>query len=159
MQKQPFNCAEFNRRAKLTAHSLIGLYGITSADAEDIYLEFVRVIEHAHYDPAKGSYATFVNTILRRRRANVLRRFKRYEAHVRRREFEDITTFEPGAALDAAVLGQALATLSTRDRCILRLLYWENLSQQEVAHRLSLPRTTLQRRLAQILAELHRRLC
>ncbi len=140
--------ADAARRARAIANSLIGLYGITSADAEDFYSDVLQVIDHAAYDPAKGNYHAFVNTILQHKRIDILRKFRRAEQRIRKFGASQLVHAEPVPhAFDLLALHLAIRKLNARDQRIVHLYYWADLNASEVARVLNVSHTTINRRL------------
>lgn len=70
----------------------------------------------------------------------------------------DGTANQSQAAVDRVALGRAVRALSHRDRQLLGMRFFEDLTQQEIADRLEVTQTQISRRLKRILTHLRSRL-
>jgi RNA polymerase sigma-70 factor (ECF subfamily) len=125
------------------------------AAAEDVYqLVFTEIWRRgAQYDPARGSLGTWALTIARSRAIDELRR--------RRPEPLDPATLpeapEPApqdAALDRWRMVSLLARLPVEERELLRLRFYAELTQTEIAQRTGLPLGTIKSRMVRGLERL-----
>jgi RNA polymerase sigma-70 factor (ECF subfamily) len=109
---------------------------IAGAEAEDCEQEvFARVWRKAAlFDPGRGSAAAWLLTIARRTALN---------ACAGRQPPIPVATEPDGVAepagLDGFWLDAALARLSERERAVVEMSYYEDLSESEIARRLSVP--------------------
>jgi RNA polymerase sigma-70 factor (ECF subfamily) len=111
---------------------------VASSDREDCEQEvFARIWRKAAlFDPARGSAAAWLLTLARRTAVNV-RGYHRPSA----------IPIEPEAAVDDAEpvtadafwLDAALARLSERERTVIELAYYGDMSEQAIARRLRVP--------------------
>ena len=119
--------------------------------AEECAQEVLATVWHkAHmFDGSKASVATWIFTIARNRRIDILRR-------IRRPEPEDIPwgpEAEPPAAdvlalqEDAARLGRALADLPAKQRQLIERAYFGDLTHTEIAAETGLPLGTIKSRI------------
>lgn len=119
--------------------------------AEDVQQQtFAEVWRRAEqFDPSRGSLLTWVMTIARSRSID----------HVRRRsdvptDADALTALGGGAedpayadVVDRALVGEALARIPAHERDILRLRFWEGLTQTEIAARTGQPLGTVKSRM------------
>lgn len=122
-------------------------------DAEDVLQEtFVQAWRDARrFDPTRASARSWLFTIARSRA------FDRWRS---RRSFEKRVSQADAAALDGAAdpgdpvpaadarafVGRALAQLNDHEQAVLRLAYFEGLTQEEIAARLNEPLGTVKSR-------------
>lgn len=104
-----------------------------------------------HFDPERGSVATFVYTIARRAAVDLHRRVSsRPLGELTEHELVRRDAFESGGEIEQVVLGidvrEALDPLSEEQRSVLELHYREDLTQQQIADRLGLPLGTVKSR-------------
>lgn len=101
------------------------------------------------FDPAKASVATWIFTIARNRRIDILRKERRPEP-------EDLPwgpEAEPdqadalALAEDTQTLGQALTTLPAKQRILIEKAYFDDLSHSQIAAETGLPLGTIKSRI------------
>ncbi|MBD2102682.1 sigma-70 family RNA polymerase sigma factor [Leptolyngbya sp. FACHB-261] len=117
---------------------------------QDIFLTFTR---GASYDPKRGSLRTFLAILTRSRAIDRLRsRNSAREVLKRWRRSEEYDA-TPNAPLEHAFQNEqsqevstALAQLSDSQQQILKMAYYEGLSQSEIAERLAIPLGTVKAR-------------
>jgi RNA polymerase sigma-70 factor (ECF subfamily) len=124
------------------------------ADAEEVTQEvFLQVWREAsRYDPTRGTPQAWIVMLTRTRAIDKLRAARRLGDH--RREAANVEGMEvrPARGTDdqmadrQLVLG-ALARLSSAQRQILELVYYEGLTQTEIADRMGLPLGTVKTRI------------
>ena len=127
--------------------------GAASGEAEDIAQDvMMRVwLKSIQYSNAKGAVSTWVYTIARNVRIDRLRRGSS-------RPYEDIDEIEVAsddAGAEAEVLAmqqakhvnRALATLPNEQKQIIEMAFQQNMTQSEIAGRLSLPLGTIKSRM------------
>jgi RNA polymerase sigma factor (sigma-70 family) len=109
---------------------------VAGADAEDCEQEvFARIWgKAALFDPGRGGAAAWLLTLARRTALNV--RARRRPPAPLAAEVEGVA--EPGE-LDGFWLEAALARLPERERTVVELAYYEDLSESAIARRLRVP--------------------
>lgn len=145
--------------------ALEDLYALTSRAAFSVILGVVRDRGHAEdvqqqvyaelwrragqFDPARGSLLTWVLTIARSRALD----------HLRRRSdqpIDDDALVALGGSsddrgyddlLERAMVGEALAALPEQERDLLRLRFWQGLTQTEIAEQTGVPLGTVKSRM------------
>lgn len=119
--------------------------------AEDVHQQtYAEVWRRAEqFDPARGTFLSWVLTIARSRALD----------HVRRRadlptEADTLAALGGGEddrayddVVDRALIGEALARIPAHERELLRLRFWEGLSQTEIAERTGQPLGTVKSRM------------
>lgn len=139
--------------------------GTPAAVAEDCAQDVMATLwQKAHlFDPAKASVATWVFTIARNRRIDILRKSRRVEP-------EDLDWGLGGDAPDEAPnqveiyeaeeeardLGQALKALPAAQRALIERAYWGDRSHGELAAETGLPLGTIKSRIRLALERLRR---
>lgn len=134
--------------------------GATEAAAEDCAQDVMATLwRKAHlFDPSRASVATWVFTIARNRRIDILRRERRPEP-------EDLPwgpAHEPEQTEVVAMqqecerLSRAIAALPAAQKDVIREAYFGDLSHSEIAARLDLPLGTIKSRIRLALASLRR---
>ncbi|MCP1335716.1 sigma-70 family RNA polymerase sigma factor [Futiania mangrovi] len=127
--------------------------GATDEVAEDLVQDVMLTVwrRAVQFDPAKASASTWIFTIARNRRIDVLRRERRPEI-----DPEDpalVADAPPAAddALEAADMGErlhsAMQGLPEGQLSLLKLAYFEDLSHSQIAERMDLPLGTVKSRL------------
>lgn len=116
--------------------------------AQDVMVTIWR--KAASYDPAKAGAATWIFTIARNRRIDLIRRERRPEPDPEDPMYKPDSPDTPQQALaredrDRAV-GEALASLSDDQREIVRLSFFAGLSHGEIAQQLEIPLGTVKSR-------------
>lgn len=151
--------------ARREPQALEQLYGLTSRPAFSIILSVVGDRGHAEdvqqqvfaevwrrageFDPARGTLLSWVLTIARSRALDHRRR--RTEQPL---DDETLAALGGGSEdrayddlIQRALVGEALATLPDQERNVLRLRFWEGLSQTEIADRTGVPLGTVKSRM------------
>jgi len=134
--------------------------GADAAMADDLAQEVMLKIwrNAASYDPAKASPATWVFTITRNTRIDVLRRVRRPEV-----DMEDAALVrDPAPLADEAVAGQererrirrALRVLPAEQAAVVHLSFFQHKPHAEIAEHLKLPLGTVKSRLRLAFARL-----
>ena len=110
--------------------------------AEDCAQEaFVRVWQKARlFDPRRGSAAAWLLTLTRNVAYNL---GARKEPEPRELVLADAQADDPGLSVDAFWLESGLARLEPRERRVIELAYFEDLSQTQIADRLGVPLGTV----------------
>lgn len=136
--------------------------GASAALAEDCAQDVMATVwrKAAMFDPARASVATWIFTIARNRRIDLLRREARPEP-------EDLTwgpeaEADPSDALemqqDTARLGEAIALLPPNQRELIERAYYGDLSHSEIARITGLPLGTIKSRIRLALEKLRQTL-
>jgi RNA polymerase sigma-70 factor, ECF subfamily len=153
------------RLARRDPQGLTDLHELTARAAFSVILGIVRDRGHAEdvhqqvyaelwrradqFDASRGTLLTWVLTIARSRALD----------HVRRRSDQptdaDVLVALGGAeddrafqdVLDRALVGEALARIPSHERELLRMRFWEGLSQTEIAERTGQPLGTVKSRM------------
>ncbi|NMO90621.1 sigma-70 family RNA polymerase sigma factor [Actinomycetospora sp. TBRC 11914] len=155
--RAPRSLEEFYDRFSRRAYSLARRVCVDESIAEDVVQEVFLLVwrQPERYDPARGSVATWLMTMVHHRAVDAVRR----EAVRRRRTVapgEDGDEWLPPgpgadeAALDAVVAGhvrEALAALPTEQREALTLAYFGGFTQREVASIAGIPLGTVKSRM------------
>jgi RNA polymerase sigma-70 factor (ECF subfamily) len=122
----------------------------------DVFLEAWRSIRD--YDPARGSVRAWLCLRMRSRALDRLRSAGRSRTvSVEDAVFSEVqllSSDDPSAGPDRAVLRRALVALSAEQRAVLELGYFEGLSSSEIAARLQIPLGTVKSRVAAALVKL-----
>ena len=136
------------------------VYGIAlkilknAQESEDLTHDiFVRLANATSYDPARSSLRTFLGVLTRSRAIDRIRsqsnrtRILQQQASNKRQEaaanrpLEDLFQHERSQEIQ-----DALAKLSEEQREVLKLIYYEGLTQPKIAERLQLPLSTIKAR-------------
>ncbi|GAB1377932.1 RNA polymerase sigma factor RpoE [Pararhodobacter aggregans] len=136
--------------------------GATAAQAEDCAQDVMATVwrKAGQFDPARASVATWIFTIARNRRIDLLRRDRRPEP-------EDLPWGpepEPDQAdalalqQDSQRLGEALAQLPEEQRTLIERAYFGDLSHSEIAAATGLPLGTIKSRIRLALEKLRQKL-
>lgn len=127
--------------------------GASAGEAEEAAQEAMLAVwrRAEQYDPAKAGAPTWIFTIARNRRIDMIRRAQRPEPDQNDPLFVPDPPEQPDRAVsaaerDAAVRG-AVAELTEAQREVMRLAYFTGLSQQEIAARLDVPLGTVKSRM------------
>lgn len=119
--------------------------------AEDVAQEVMATLwRKAHmFDPAKASVATWIFTIARNRRIDVLRKEARPEPEDLPwgPEPEPDQTEALALSQETAQLGEALAALPQKQRVLIERAYFGELSHSEIAEETGLPLGTIKSRI------------
>ncbi len=139
----------YDRHSGLVYGIALKVLGNTQ-EAEDLTQDiFVKLIRSTAYDPQRGSFRTFLAILTRSRAIDRLRSRRVANAGLDRLQTSNLhpPVNPPAEALDQAERTQAvqaaLAQLSTSQQQILRLAYYEGLSQSTIAEQLDTPLGTV----------------
>ncbi len=146
------------RAAFSVVHSIVRDRGHAEDVHQQVYAEVWR--RAAQYDPSRGTLLTWVLTIARSRALDHLRRrsdqpiedetLAALQGGTDDRAFEDV--------VERAHVGEALAQLPAQERELLRLRFWDGLSQTEIAERTGQPLGTVKSRMTSGLRALREQL-
>lgn len=120
-----------------------------AAEAEDVTQQVFLAVWRgcAGYRPERGTVAAWIVGITRRRIADALsartRRSRLVAAAGAALPAEEPAAGRPETVLDRVLVGQALARLPAPQRCVLRLAYFEDLTQPQIAERTGWPLGTV----------------
>lgn len=151
----------YDRYASLVYSLALKILKDTSA-AEDLTQEvFLRIWHNPNYDPARGSFSSFLVTFTRSRAIDKLRSrnanlkfLDRWWQHVSNQSSAQ-NPFEKASIEERSQkVRQALAQLPQEQRQVLTMAYYEGLSQTEIAERLQTPLGTVKTRARQGLIKL-----
>lgn len=127
--------------------------GATHAEADETAQEAMLAVwrRAEQYDPAKAGAPTWIFTIARNRRIDLIRRASRPEPDQNDPLFTPDPPEQPDRALSSserdAAVREAVAELTEAQREVVRLAYFAGLSQQEIAKRLDVPLGTVKSRM------------
>jgi RNA polymerase sigma factor (sigma-70 family) len=125
--------------------------GASAPQAEECAQDVMATLwqKAALYDPARASVATWIFTIARNRRIDMIRRARRPEPEQLTWGPEAEPDQDAALALrqDCEKLGQALAQLPPKQRELVEKAYWGELTQSEIAAQTGLPLGTIKSRL------------
>ncbi len=153
------------RLAKGDQRGLEDLYALTSRACFSVVLGIVRDRGHAEdvqqqvyaevwrragqFDPVRGSLLTWVLTIARSRALDHLRR--RSDQPMEDETLAALSGGDDDRAyndlIDRALVGEALARIPEQERELLKLRFWDGLSQTEIAERTGQPLGTIKSRM------------
>jgi RNA polymerase sigma-70 factor (ECF subfamily) len=127
--------------------------GANHATADDLVQDVMLTVwrKSKLYTPARGAVSTWIFTIARNARIDRLRRASS-------RPYEDIDEFElasnePDAELEviisqrASLVSQAISELSNEQRQVMEMAFIQDISQSQIADRLSVPLGTVKSRM------------
>lgn len=139
-------------------------YGLRAGSAANIAEEIAQEAmlavwrRAATFDPAKASVTTWIFTILRNKRIDLIRREHRPEIEPDDPNLESAAAETPEQAVDAAETEQAmrlkLAALPPEQSALIRKAFFEDKSHSAIAAELSLPLGTVKSRIRTALAQL-----
>lgn len=130
-------------------------------EAEDLTQDiFVRLIHRSPYDPQRGSFRTFL-AILTRSRALDRVRSRQRETLRSKQQQTDTSGSVPSVVMDelsqqeqTQEVQAALAQLSAQQQQLLKMSYYEGLTQATIAERLGLPLGTVKSKVRRSLLKL-----
>ncbi len=127
--------------------------GAAESEAEDLAQDVMLTVwrKAAQFDPAKAAVSTWIFTIARNRRIDVLRRERRPEPDMD----DPLLAPEPEPSAETymsktqaqARIRQAMATLPQDQARVLTLSFYEDIPHSEIAERLGIPLGTVKSRL------------
>lgn len=126
------------------------VYGIAikllcnATDAEDLTQDiFLTLTKKCPYDPQRGSLRTYLRILTRSRGVDRLRTRARRQQKLRNQALDDSQGLSTNPMEEVSQLErsqevlEALEQLSNKEREVLRMAYYQGLSQSEIATRLS----------------------
>jgi RNA polymerase sigma-70 factor (ECF subfamily) len=140
--------ARYGRMVYALAYALLRENQLAEECVQDVFVELWR--HAARYDPSRGRVAAWLCTIARNRAIDLARARERRAVPS---DSIELAGSEPDSALlvaraeRATRVVEAMAVLPAAQHEVVQLLYFEGLSQSEVAARLGLPLGTVKSRL------------
>ncbi|MCU0571307.1 MAG: sigma-70 family RNA polymerase sigma factor [Oculatellaceae cyanobacterium Prado106] len=155
----------YDRYAK-QVYSLAYRFLASAEESEDLTQEvFLALLQKNTYQRDRGSLKTFLLTLTRSRAIDKIRyqgSRHRFLQRWQRLSMADQATAPPleGVSVNeqSVRLREALSDLSDSEQEILKIAYFEGMSQTEIAKRLNLPLGTVKSRSRQALSKLRQRL-
>lgn len=151
----------YDRHATLVYGVSLKVLG-SPQEAEDLTQDIFINLSKRPYDPDRGSLRTFLMILARSRaidrvrsRQSVSRSQKKWRADVVP-DTPSLSTDEMAQAEQSKAVSSALAQLSDSEQQVLRLAYYEGLSQAAIAQRLGEPLGTIKSRARRGLLKLKR---
>jgi RNA polymerase sigma-70 factor (ECF subfamily) len=141
----------YDRHAALVygiAYKMLG----NTAEAEDLTQDIFLSLAHSSFDPRRGSLRTYLSIVVRSRCLDRLRAWRNQQRSLERGSIElqgspgDPALEELSRAEEAVEVRTALAELSESQRQVLKMAYYEGMSQTEIAKQLHLPLGTVKAR-------------
>ncbi len=133
----------YDRHAALVYGIALHLLANT-AEAEDLTQDvFLSLTKNSAYDPQRGSLRTYLRILTRSRALDRLRTRTRRQQKLRHQAVQNEQLLSGSPMEEVAQLERsqeilkALEQLSTKEREVLRMAYYQGLSQSEIATRLS----------------------
>ncbi|MBB4265835.1 sigma-70 family RNA polymerase sigma factor [Roseospira visakhapatnamensis] len=127
--------------------------GAADTEAEDLVQDVMLTVwrKASQFDPAKAAVSTWIFTIARNRRIDVLRRERRPEPDAD----DPLLAGEPEPSAEAHLSGaqvqarmrEAIATLPADQAQVVTLSFYEDMAHSEIAERLGIPLGTVKSRL------------
>ena len=143
----------YDRHAALVYGIALKLLGNTS-EAEDLTQDiFLLLTRHCAYDPQRGTLRTYLAILTRSRALDRIRARNRKRDRLHRQLRDENATVLSESLLDnidrverSAEVKSALEQLSTKEREVLKMAYYQGLSQSEIASQLNLALGTVKSR-------------
>ncbi len=134
----------YDRHAALVYGIALHLLTIT-AEAEDLTQDiFLILTKKSAYDPQRGSLRTYLSILTRSRALDRLRTRTRRQQKLRHQAANESEQLLSGSPIEEVAqlersqeVLEALEQLSTKEREVLTMAYYQGLSQSEIATRLS----------------------
>lgn len=134
-----------------------------ATEAEDLTQEiFLAFWRNSKYDPHRGTMIVFLLTMTRSRAINRLRQ-KRSQQQLLQRCQRSTPTDNGNNLMDAVsvtevshIVSEALQELPENQRQVLKMAYYQGLSQSEITHELNIPLGTVKTRTRQGLLKLRK---
>ena len=154
----------YDRHAALVYGIAFKLLG-NKAEAEDLTQDiFLSLTKKCSYDPQRGSLRTYLAILTRSRGRDRLRTRTRRQIINERSLIEDATVAD-NIPIEKAIQSErsqevieALSQLSSDERKVLRMAYYQGLSQSEIARQLSTALGTIKSRTRRALIKLRQAL-
>jgi RNA polymerase sigma-70 factor (ECF subfamily) len=127
------------------------------AEAEDVFQQVMTEVwrRGADYDPARASLSTWIMLIARSRAVDALRRRRPEPQDPATLQDLDVVESETEALAEQWRVAALLEQIEPDDRHLLRLRFFEGLSQTEIADRTGIPLGTIKSRMVRGLERLH----
>jgi RNA polymerase sigma-70 factor, ECF subfamily len=145
----------YDRHCALVYGIALKLLGNTE-EAEDLTQNiFLKLLQNSSYDPKRGSLRTFLAMLTRSRSIDRLRSRNRSYKNLYRQVLDerDRVLYDSDSSIErisqterSREVQNALNNLSSQEREVLQMAYYEGLSQSEIAARLDTPIGTIKSR-------------
>jgi RNA polymerase sigma-70 factor (ECF subfamily) len=128
-----------------------------AGEAEDVFQQVMTEVwrRGADYDPARASLATWIMMIARSRAVDALRRRRPEPQDPASLQDLDVVESETEALAERWRVAALLEQIEPGDRDLLRLRFFDGLSQTEIAARTGIPLGTIKSRMVRGLERLH----
>lgn len=155
----------YDRHARLVYG--LALQTLSNAqEAEDLTQDiFLNLARSTSYDPGRGSLRTFLGILTRSRAIDRIRSRNTTLSHLKRLRSDHSSQISDQSPFDHVSQSEqsqevktALAQLSESEQQLLKMAYYEGLSQSEIAERLSIPLGTIKTRTRRSLVKLRQTL-
>jgi RNA polymerase sigma-70 factor (ECF subfamily) len=150
----------YDRHAGLVYGIACKMLGST-AEAEDLTQDIFLNLARSSFDPRRGSLRTYLSILARSRCLDRLRSWRNRQRSLKQGRVElqgspaaDPTLEQLARAERVAEVQTALAELSESQRQVLKMAYYEGMSQTEIAKQLDLPLGTVKARARRALLRL-----
>jgi RNA polymerase sigma-70 factor (ECF subfamily) len=151
----------YDRHAGLVYSVALNVLG-NPQEAEDLTQDiFVRLIHRSAYDPRRGSLRTFLSILTRSRALDRVRSRQRETLRSKQQQQTDASGSVSSVAMDelsqqeqTQEVQAALAQLSAQQQQLLKMSYYEGLTQTTIAERLGLPLGTVKSKVRRSLLKL-----
>jgi RNA polymerase sigma-70 factor (ECF subfamily) len=151
----------YDRHAGLVYSVALNVLG-NPQEAEDLTQDiFVRLIHRSAYDPRRGSLRTFLSILTRSRALDRVRSRQRETLRSKQPPPPDASGSVSSVAMDelsqqeqTQEVQAALAQLSAQQQQLLKMSYYEGLTQTTIAERLGLPLGTVKSKVRRSLLKL-----
>lgn len=154
----------YDRHSPLVYGIALKLLGNTH-EAEDLTQDIFLTLKESSYDRQRGTLRTYLAILTRSRALDCLRIRQRNQKQLRKQMSEGrakVVSYYPMDKVSQAERSQevrdALAQLSSQEREVLKMAYYEGLSQSEIATQLNMPIGTVKSRARRALLKLRQAL-
>ena len=153
-------------RYSVQAYSLAYKILANRDEAEDVTQEvFVTLWQKNSYQPSRGSFKSFLMTLVRSRSIDRIRRrgsrhrfLQRWQRASSMHQHTPLPLEEVSHNEQAQLVQEALSSLSTKEREVLEIAYYKGASQSQIAKQLNIPLGTVKSRSRKALKKLRQRL-
>lgn len=161
-RRDPDGLTELYELTARAAYAAITAIVRDRGDAEDVHQQVYAELwrRAGEFDPSRGTLLSWVMTVAKSRAIDHVRRRSEQPA-----ETDVLIALGGGTvdrayqdAIDRALIGEALARIPAQERELLRMRFWEGLTQLEIAERTGQPLGTVKSRMLAGLRNLKRQL-